>query len=81
MIVKLFHKYFISLYNLLVMDIKHILFYIKKLIFSFMLLYGLNTMIKSLGIILPINIFNVFIVSFLGVPGLMVLVIIRMFII
>ena len=31
---------------------------LKKLIFSFLLLFGLNTMLKYIGIIIPINYIN-----------------------
>ena len=61
--------------------IKHIIKLIRKVIFSFMLLFSLNVMIKSVGIILPINVLNVLVITFLGIPGLIVLLIIKMFII
>ena len=46
-----------------------------------MLLFGLNVMIKSLGIIIPINVINVTLVTILGIPGLLLLVLLKIFII
>lgn len=46
----------------------------KKLIFAFLLLYGLNVIVTSLNIFIPINIFTITTVSFLGVPGLLSLI-------
>ena len=65
----------------MVITIKFIVRIIRRIIFSFMLLFGLNVMIKSMGIIIPINIINVIFISILGVPGLVVLLIIKLFII
>jgi pro-sigmaK processing inhibitor BofA len=60
---------------------KKVILIIKKLIFSFFLLFGLNTIIKSLGIIIPINVINVLIVTILGIPGLISILLIKLFII
>ena len=65
----------------MVITIKYIIRIIRKIVFSFMLLFSLNVMIKSLGVIIPINIFNVFIITILGLPGLITLLIIKIFII
>ena len=65
----------------MVITIKFIVRIIRRIVFSFMLLFGLNVMIKSMGIIIPINIINVIFISILGVPGLVVLLIIKLFII
>lgn len=48
---------------------------IKKIIFSILLLYGLNIIIGNLGIYIPINIYSITIISILGVPGLLLLLI------
>ena len=45
---------------------------IKHVVLAFLLLYGLNC---SLHIYIPINIYTVGVVSFLGVPGLASLII------
>lgn len=44
---------------------------IKKVVFSFGIIYGINIMLKNVGIYLPINIITLGITSFLGVPGLL----------
>ncbi len=48
---------------------------IKHVVLAFLLLYGLNCLISSLHIYIPINIYTVGVVSFLGVPGLASLII------
>ena len=45
-----------------------------KVIFAFVVLYGLNVMISSINIFIPINIFTLSIVSILGIPGLLSLI-------
>jgi hypothetical protein len=65
----------------MVIALKFIIIIIKKLLFSFFLLFGLNVMIKSLGIILPINWVNIIAITILGIPGLIGLLTIKMFII
>lgn len=47
---------------------------IKKVIFAFVVLYGLNVIISSINIFIPINIFTLSIVAILGVPGLLSLI-------
>ncbi len=44
---------------------------IRKVIFAFGIIYGLDVMLKNVGIYLPINIFTISITSLLGVPGLL----------
>jgi pro-sigmaK processing inhibitor BofA len=48
--------------------------FIKKVIFSFLLLYGFNLFVNSLNVFIPINIFTLGTVSALGVPGLVSLI-------
>lgn len=55
--------------------IKKIYAVLKKVVFAFLLLYGLNYFISSLHIYIPINLITVGIVSFLGLPGLSSLII------
>ena len=55
--------------------IKKIYTIVKKIVFAFLMLYGLNYFISSLQIYIPINVITVGIVSFLGVPGLSSLII------
>lgn len=47
---------------------------IKRIIFAFLLLYGLDLCVNSLNVVIPINVFTVGTVSFLGVPGLVSLI-------
>ncbi len=55
--------------------IKKVISLVKKFIFAFVLLYGLDLCINSLNIIIPINVFTLGTVTFLGVPGLVSLVV------
>lgn len=54
--------------------LKKIIVVVKKVIFAFLLLYGLNLCINSLNIVIPINLFTLGTVSVLGVPGLVSLI-------
>lgn len=47
---------------------------VKKLIFAFLLIYGLDLCINSLNVVIPINVFTLGTVTILGVPGLVSLV-------
>lgn len=44
---------------------------LKRLVFAFGIIYGVNVMLKNVGIYIPINIITIGITSFLGVPGLL----------
>mgnify|MGYP005807498763 FL=1 len=55
--------------------IKKIYTIVKKIVFAFLMLYGLNYFISSLQIYIPINVITVGVVSLLGVPGLSSLII------
>ena len=63
------------------MTIKKVYFVIRKLVFSFLMLYGLNVMLKYVNVIIPINIINIIITYFLGGFGVLALVIIKLLII
>ncbi len=54
--------------------VKKIVSLVKKFVFAFVLLYGLNLCINSLNVLIPINLFTLGTVTFLGVPGLVSLV-------
>lgn len=54
--------------------IKKLINLLKKVVFSFLLLYGLNLLINSFNVVIPMNIFTLSVVTFLGVPGLASLV-------
>ncbi len=55
--------------------LKKIYVVIKKIVFAFLMLYGLNYFISSLQIYIPINVITVGVVSLLGIPGLSSLII------
>lgn len=48
---------------------------VKKIIFAFLLLYGLNLLVNSFNVLIPINLFTIGTVSVLGVPGLVSLIV------
>ncbi|MDD6879069.1 MAG: pro-sigmaK processing inhibitor BofA family protein [bacterium] len=52
---------------------------IKKILFSFFILYGFNLIASNFNIIIPINILTLLIVFFLDIPGLVLLSIILVF--
>lgn len=54
--------------------LKKVQLVVKKIIFAFLLLYGLDLCVNSLNVVIPINVFTVGTVSFLGVPGLVSLI-------
>lgn len=60
--------------------IKFILKIIKKIIISSFLLYGYNLLVQPIGLIIPINIFTIGIISILGIPSLLCLIVIMIFI-
>ena len=55
--------------------LKKIYAVIKKIVFAFLMLYGLNYFISSLQIYIPVNVITVGVVSLLGIPGLSSLII------
>ncbi|MGN1379366.1 MAG: pro-sigmaK processing inhibitor BofA family protein [Bacilli bacterium] len=57
--------------------IKKIFNIIKKVVFAFLILYGLNLTLSStsLNIIIPINIITILLVTLLGFPGLCAIII------
>ncbi len=48
---------------------------LKNIVLAFLLIYGLNYLISSLHVYIPINFFTVGITTFLGLPGLASLII------
>lgn len=47
---------------------------VKKVIFSVLFIYAFNEMSLPLNLIIPINIFTVLLVSFCGIPSILMLV-------
>ena len=52
---------------------------VKRLIFSFVILYTVGMVLNFLNIFVPINIFSLLVVSFLGFPGMISLVMVYVF--
>lgn len=48
----------------------------KKIIFSVFLVYGLNLLTSPMGIIIPINVYTISIITILGIPSLVFLIVI-----
>lgn len=44
---------------------------LKKVVFAFGIIYGINIILNNVGIYIPINILTLSITAFLGVPGLL----------
>ncbi len=55
--------------------VKKIFKFLRNVVFAFLLLYGLNYLVSSLHVYIPINLFTVGITTFLGLPGLASLII------
>lgn len=55
---------------------KQIFKIIKKIIMSVFLLYGYNLIAAPLGFIVPINLITILLVSILGIPALLSLVVV-----
>jgi len=52
----------------------------KRIIISSFLLYGYNILVQPTGLIIPINIYTIGVISLLGVPALLCLIFILVFI-
>ena len=53
---------------------------IKRIVFGLFSIYAFNTLFSNLNIIIPFNLYSIFISSFLGIFGLLGLIIIKLFI-
>lgn len=51
--------------------IKPIIKIIKKVVFAFGILYGINILLNSINIMIPINICTLGISTILGIPGVL----------
>lgn len=56
--------------------IKKLILLIKKLVFSFFLLYAYNVIVEPLNLNIPINIITLSLLTIFGVPALVSLIII-----
>lgn len=59
---------------------KKIITIVRKVCFAFLLLYGINVLLSSLNIFIPINLLTVVTVSLLGTPGFISLFVVYMII-
>jgi len=53
---------------------KYIISFFKKIILSFMTLYGYNLIAAGFNLVIPINIFTLLLVTFFGIPMLFSLI-------
>ena len=60
--------------------LKYMFKIIKRIIISSFLLYGYNVLIQPIGLIVPINIITIGALTILGVPALLCLIFIMIFI-
>ena len=60
--------------------LKKLFIIVRKITVSFFLLYAYNIIIQPLGLIIPINVITVLSISILGIPALLSLIIISVFI-
>ena len=59
---------------------KKILGIIKKVLLSYVVLYGYNLIAVNFHLVLPINIFTISIITVLGLPSLLALIFFKLFI-
>lgn len=60
--------------------LKKLFIIIRKVTVSFFLLYAYNLIIQPLGLIIPINVITVLSISILGIPALLSLIALSVFI-
>lgn len=56
--------------------LKKVLKIVKKIIISIVLLYSLNLVLQPINVNIPINIINIGLITFLGIPALISLIMI-----
>ncbi len=59
---------------------KKLLRWVRKIIISSFLLYGYNLLVQPLNLMIPINFITVFAVAILGVPALISLILILIYV-
>lgn len=47
--------------------------FLRKLIYSFLIIYSFDLLLKGFGVVVPINFFTLLIVFLLGYPGLIMM--------
>ena len=60
--------------------IKTLVKVVRKVIFAFLVLYGLNVILSSVSFNIPINLVTLSIGTLLGIPGILVLIILKLMI-
>ena len=53
---------------------------VRKVMFAFLVLYGLNVILSSVSFNIPINLVTLSIGTLLGIPGILVLIILKLMI-
>lgn len=56
---------------------KKILYILKRVVLSFIILYGYNLIASNFNMVIPINVITVLVVAVLGVPSLVALLLLR----
>lgn len=57
---------------------KKILYALKRVVLSFIILYGYNLIASNFNMVIPINLITVAVVSVLGVPSLIALLLLKL---
>lgn len=60
---------------------KNILAIVKKIIMSYVILYGYNLIAVNFNMVIPINFITILLITLLGVPSLLALLLLRIVII
>lgn len=60
---------------------KNILVIVKKIIMSYVILYGYNLIAVNFNMVIPINVITILLITLLGVPSLLALLLLRIVII
>lgn len=60
---------------------KNILLIVKKIIMSYVILYGYNLIAVNFNMVIPINVITILLITVLGVPSLLALLLLRIVII
>ncbi len=60
---------------------KNVLLLMKKIIMSYIILYGYNLIAVNFNMVIPINVITILLITFLGVPSLLALLLLRIVII
>ena len=59
---------------------KNIVYLLKKIIVSLCILYAYNIITSKIGFYIPINIYTILLITLLDLPGLLILIILKLLI-